>query len=110
MPLTELKSQMRARIYELHSISWGAKRIHSKYPEIPLSTIKYTIRRQTLDNISRPRKGRPRALLEQERDYIYNIVTYQNLHIKIRDLLCEVDNKVKKRSLRGLLQQMNLHK
>jgi hypothetical protein len=46
-------------------------------PEIPLSTIKYTIRRQTLDNTSRPRKGRPRVLSEQERDYVYDIVTYQ---------------------------------
>ena len=96
---SELSPQMRARICELHSIRWGAKAIHSKYPEISLSTIKSVIRRQTSDFKSRPRSGRPRVLSEQERDHVYDIVTHVNPHIKMRDLLREVDNKVKKRSL-----------
>ena len=57
------------------------------------------IRRQTSDFKSRPRSGRPRVLSEQKRDHVYDIVTHVNPHIKMRDLLREVDNKVKKRSL-----------
>lgn len=85
MPLQcELSLQTRARICELHSIGWGASRIHEKHPEISLSTIRSTIRRQTPDCTLRLRKGRPRVLSEQERDHIYDIVTHQNPYITPR--------------------------
>lgn len=37
---TELTPQLRFRICELHSIGWDAKKIHNKYPDIPVNTIK----------------------------------------------------------------------
>jgi hypothetical protein len=64
----------------------------------------------TVDFTSRPGTGRPRVLPEKERDHVYDIVTHENPHIKMRDLLREVDDKVKKRSLQGFLRQMNLRK
>ena len=39
----ELSPQTRTRICELNSAGWGYKRIHNRHPEIPISTIKFTI-------------------------------------------------------------------
>ena len=113
MPLRrELIPQMRARICELHSLKWGPLQIHKRHPEIPLGSIKTTIRRQALrdDHTSRPRTGRPRALTEEQRDYIYDVVNHTNPQIKMRDLLREVDDVVKKRSLQGLLREIGKKK
>ncbi|KAK7995035.1 hypothetical protein PG990_013808 [Apiospora arundinis] len=54
---------MRDRICELHSIGWGYKAIHRKHPQIPVSTIRYTIKMEPLrkENASLPRSGRPRT-------------------------------------------------
>ncbi|KAK6836327.1 hypothetical protein PG987_006822 [Apiospora arundinis] len=54
---------MRDRICELHSIGWGYKAIHRKHPQIPVSTIRYTIKMEPLrkENASLPRPGRPRT-------------------------------------------------
>jgi hypothetical protein len=97
----ELTPGMRDRICELSSLYYGAKRIHRLHPEWPISTIKSTIKREALrvDNYSKPRSGRPRALTEEQRDYIYNITNHINPHIKMRDLLHSVDDSCKKRSL-----------
>lgn len=107
----ELDPQTRSRICELKSIGWGAKRIHQKHPEIPLNTIKTTIRRenQRLNNVSQPRSGRPRQLTEEQRDHLYDLTT-TNPHIKMHDLLEEVDHAVKERSIRNLLHEMGRRK
>lgn len=71
----ELSPQLRSRICELHSIGWGARRIHKKHPEVALSTISYTIRkeRERINNESKARSGRPRQLTDWYRDYIYDM-------------------------------------
>lgn len=38
----ELSSTLRAMLCELRDIGWSYPKIHSKYPDIPLSTIRYT--------------------------------------------------------------------
>lgn len=111
-PGSELSPQTRARLCELGSIGWSARRIHAKHPEIPISTIRTTLRResQRVNNTSKKRSGRPRSLTEEQRDYIYDIVTNKDPHIKMRDLLHEVDDVAKKRSVQRLLREMNLRK
>ena len=101
---------MRSRICELHSLRYSHARIYKIHPEIPLGTIKTTIRREALrvDNQIRPRSGAPRRITEEQRDQIYDTVTHTNPHISHRDLL--VDNVVKERSFRGLLREMGRRK
>ncbi|RYC77209.1 hypothetical protein BFJ63_vAg19917, partial [Fusarium oxysporum f. sp. narcissi] len=80
--------------------------IKKHFPDIPLGTIKTTLRREAqrgADNISLPRSGAPRKLTEEQRDQIYDTVT-TDPHITMRDLLDSVDNAVKLRSLRYLLR------
>jgi transposase len=107
----ELSPQMRSRICELRSIHWSYGRIHRKYPEIPISTIQTTCRRERIrqDNQTRPRIGAPRKLSEQQRDHIYDTIQ-QNPHVMIPDLLAEVDHVVKKRSIQRLLNEMDMRK
>ena len=107
----ELSPQTRSRICELNSIGWGYKRIHNKHPEIPISTIKSTIynERKRLNNHSLPRSGRPHGLTEEQRDHLYDLTT-TNPHIKMRDLLESVDEAVKERSIRRLLNEMGRRK
>ncbi len=108
----ELSPQMRSRICELSTFGLSLNRILKLHPELNLSTIKLIIRREAsrIDNASKSRSGRPRALTEEQRDYIYNIVNYTNPYIKMRELLCEVDDVIKKRLLRGLLREMGKKK
>ena len=54
--------------------------------------------------------GPPRKLTEEMRDYLYDIVVYQNPHIKMRDLVVEVNAAVKKRSIQKLLREMDRRK
>ena len=76
----ELFPQMRSRICELYSLNWSAGRIYRKYPEIPISTIRMTIRREALrdDNQTRPRFKRSHALSKEQRDHVYDIVLHTN--------------------------------
>ncbi len=108
----ELSPQIRSRICELYSLRIGPTRIHRLHPEIPLSTIKTTIRREAtrVDNQTRPRSGAPRKITEEQRDQIYDEVMHKNPHVSHRDLLDSVDNVVKARSLRGLLREMDRRK
>lgn len=107
----ELSPQTRSRICELRSIGWGAKKIHNKHPEISISTIKYTIQNEEkrLDNHTQSRSGRPRTLTEEQRDHIYDLIT-TNPHIKIRELVDEVDGVIKERSMRRLISEMGRRK
>ena len=110
-PRKELDPQTRSRICELYSIGWGPTKIYRKHPEIPLSTIKTTIRRESIrvNNTTRARSGRPRKLTEQQRDHIYDLV-HSEPHIQYKDLLSEVDFVVKRRSIQRLLNEMGCRK
>jgi transposase len=104
----ELDPQMRSRICELSAVGFSPNKILKLHPELKLSTIKSTIRREAtrVNNVSRPRPGRPRTLTEEQRDHIYDLVNHTNPRIKLEDLLLEVDNSIKKRSLQTLLREM----
>jgi hypothetical protein len=58
----ELTPAIRERICELHAIDWGYKRIHQRYPTIPISTIRYTIKKEPerREGVSKRRSGRPK--------------------------------------------------
>jgi transposase len=103
---------MRSRLCGLKSYGLTYARIHAVHPEIPISTIKTTVRRERLrlDNVSRPRSGAPRKLTEVQRDEIYDIVNFQNPHVKYRDLLDSVDHVVKERSIQRLLRELDKRK
>lgn len=107
----ELSPQMRSRLCELNSIGYGAKRISKIHPEIPLSTIKYTLRKEAIrkNNISMLRSGQPRKLSEEQRDSIYDL-TEHNPDITHKDLLALIDYAIKERALRVLLREMNKRK
>ncbi|OOQ88244.1 hypothetical protein PEBR_13161 [Penicillium brasilianum] len=59
----ELTPAIRERICELHAINWGYKRIHQRYPSIPISTIRYTIKKEPerQEGVSKRRSGRPKT-------------------------------------------------
>ncbi|KAJ0135309.1 hypothetical protein HZ326_20819 [Fusarium oxysporum f. sp. albedinis] len=108
----ELSPSLRSRICELRRQGLTHSQIKKHFPDIPLGTIKTTLRREAqlgADNISLPRSGAPRKLTEEQRDQIYDTVT-TDPHITMRDLLDSVDNAVKLRSLRYLLREMNKRK
>lgn len=108
---TELTPALRERICELHSIGWGYRRIHKRYPWIPISTIRYTIvkepeRRQ---GVSKARSGRPKTLTEADKNRLVEVI-HDNPKTTHEDLLAEVDHKVKIRSIQRLLNAENLRK
>ncbi|WKT54047.1 hypothetical protein QSH57_004631 [Fusarium oxysporum f. sp. vasinfectum] len=108
----ELSPSLRSRICELRRQVLTHSQIKKQYPEIPLGTIKTTLRREAqrgADNASRPRSGAPRKLTEEQRDQIYDTIT-TDPHVTMRDLLESVDNAVKLRSLGYLLREMNKRK
>jgi transposase len=108
----ELKPTDRARICELnYANGWGAVRINKLHPEWPVSTISYTLRKEKerSDNASIVRSGRPAKLSEAERDRIADLVR-ENPNVEYKDIIVEVDHKVKKRSVRRLLDQLGLRK
>lgn len=107
----ELTPAIRERICELHAIGWGYKRIHGRYPYIPLSTIRYTIKKEheRRQGVSKARSGRPKKLTEADKDRILNAI-HGDPKITQQDLLIEVDHKVKYRSIQRLLQAENLRK
>ncbi|KAJ6168001.1 hypothetical protein N7497_000844 [Penicillium chrysogenum] len=108
----ELKPTDRARMCELHYANgWGAKRIHNLHLEWPVSTIGYTLRkeRERRDNHNLLRTGRPRILTENDRDRLYDCIQ-QDLHTIYKDMIAEVDFKVKRESIRRLLNEMGLRK
>lgn len=78
---------------------------------MPLSTIKSTVlnERKRVDNQSKPRSGRPRQVTEVQRDHLYDL-SQSSPHLKMQDLLTEVDGAVKKRALQYLLRELGLRK
>lgn len=108
----ELTPQLRSRICELRSLGFSHARIHKLHPEVPLGTIKTTLRREAtrVDNQSNKRSGAPRRLTEEQRDQIYDTVTHEDPHISHRDLLASVSHVVKERSIRRLLRELGRRK
>lgn len=109
--VSELTPAIRERICELHAIGWGYKRIHRRYPSIPLSTIRYTIKKEheRHDGVSKPRSGRPKKITEAEKDAILDVI-HGNTKTQYKDLLAKVDYKVKRRSIQRLLDAENMRK
>ncbi|KAJ5369237.1 uncharacterized protein N7496_008997 [Penicillium cataractarum] len=107
----ELTPALRERICELHDIGWGYKRIHGRYPWIALSTIAYTIKKepQRKMGISKPRSGRPKKLNDEDKARILEVISEQP-RVTYEDLLSEVSYKVKKDSIRRLLNAENMRK
>ena len=107
----ELIPTLRARICELHDIGWGYKRIHKRYPWIPLSTIAYTIKKEPerRDGVSKRRTGRPKKLTEADEARILEVI-HEHPRVTQEDLLAEVDNRVKYCSIRRLLNAHNMRK
>ncbi|KAI8683215.1 hypothetical protein LRP88_04812 [Fusarium phalaenopsidis] len=107
----ELSPQLRARLCELRDRGYSFRQIHHCHREVPLSTIRYTIKQEAKrkENASLPRSGAPRKLTGEQRDQLYEAVT-TNPHITHQDLLASVDNAVKERSLRYLLREMDKRK
>jgi transposase len=107
----ELTPTIRARICELHDIGWGYKRIHTRYPQIPLSTIQYTIKKenQRNDQQSLPRSGRPKALTSEQQNYLLDLAT-KDPHIKMRELQIAVDTSPSKSTVRRLFRNLHMRK
>ncbi|KAF5234251.1 hypothetical protein FAUST_7711 [Fusarium austroamericanum] len=102
----ELSPSLRSRICELRRAGYSWRELFHRFPEIPKSTIRSTVKSEEKrgeDNLTLPRSGAPRKLTEEQRDQIFDTVT-TDPHITIRDLLDSVDNAVKARSLRYLLR------
>lgn len=100
----EMTPTMRARICELHSIGWGYRKIHTRYPQIPVSTIRYTIINENNrdDHTSKPRSGRPPVLSPEQKDLLHKLVT-ENPHIKMRELQAAVGTSPSKHTVRRIL-------
>lgn len=89
----ELDPCMRAWICELHtSAYWGYKRIHKAHPEISLSTIRYTIKKEQdlVNQCSLPRSGQPRKLSSEDEENLVQL-TKENPHIKLYELQESLD-------------------
>ena len=107
----ELSSQMRSRICELRSLGWSYNRIHTKHPEIARTTIVDTCCQESkrLDNVSQLRPGPPRVITEEQRDMLYDIATLAPA-ISYEALQAQVAPNASIRSIKRLLQEMNLRK
>ena len=96
----EYDPTVHARICELHSIGWGYKRIHKKHPHISLSTIRYTIKRESerSNQQSLHRSGQPKKLSSEQEEELKKKVE-EDKHIKLRELQDAVDNSVSKHTV-----------
>jgi transposase len=107
-----LECLTRAKICELHATNgWGATTIKKRFPDIPRSTIQYTLTQEAkrAKHESLPRSGTPRKLTEVDRDYIYDTIQ-ETPSILIKDLLGEVDFRVHRSSIWRLTYEMGLRK
>ncbi|KAJ5158792.1 uncharacterized protein N7500_008443, partial [Penicillium coprophilum] len=72
----------------------GYRRIHNRYPYIPISTIQYTVKKESERRvgISKPRSRRPKKLTKANKDQILNAI-HRNPKIIAEDLLTKVNHK-----------------
>jgi hypothetical protein len=108
----ELTPQLRSRICELRSLGYSYGHIAAIHPEVKRSTIITTCRREHLrgNNQTRPHSGPPCKLTEEHRDHVYDLISHQDPHIKVRDLCAEVDHVVKEREIQRLCRELNRRK
>lgn len=107
----ELTPQMRSRLCELKSQGFSYRKIQQIYPQIPKSTIVYTVQMEkTRDDCKSLRRlGRPPLISEEERQLLYSMLK-ENPDVRNSDLLAAINHKCGLRSLQKLLQSMNLRK
>ena len=105
----DLDPQLRARLCELHSLGLSYGHIHKRHPEVSISTIKTTVRRERerVNNVSRPRGGRPQKLSEEHRSLLY-IAVNENPHLGPSDLRKLVGNTVTVRTIQNLLKEWGM--
>jgi transposase len=103
---------MRARICELHTnAKMGYKRIHQVHSEIPISTIRDTIKKEQerINQQSKPCSGPPEKLITEDKQKLIDL-TLQNPHIKYWELRNAVDNRVIIRTIQNMFQQLHKRK
>jgi transposase len=108
----ELDPCMRARICELHtSVRWGYKRIHKVHPDIPISTIRYTIKKEQerINQRSKPRSGQPSKLSSEEKENLVHLAR-ENPHIKLVELQQSVDMRCCKNTIRTVFRKLHMRK
>jgi transposase len=95
-PRSELTAALRERICELsQAAKWGYKRIRKRYPQVSISTVRYTIKkdRERLGGVSKPCSGRPRKLDETDRTRLLDDIEENPKTTRV-DLLAKVSNRV----------------
>lgn len=107
----ELSPQIHSRICELKSIGWSYGKIKERYPEIPLGTIRSTIRSEATrkDNESKPRSGRPKGLTDEQCNRLIQLAS-SNPQIKLSELVAAVDGAVQRRTIQRLLRESHLQR
>ena len=107
----ELTLAIRERIYKLRAIGWSYRRIYIRYLQIPLSIIKYTIKKEPerKASVSKLRSGRLSKLDITDKARLFEVIT-KNPKITYEDLLAEVSYKVKIDLIRRLLNTENHRK
>jgi hypothetical protein len=90
---------------------WSYSQIHKKYPNIPLSTIKYTCLKLRIRDKeqSLKRSGRLKILNDDDRQKVLQKI-HEDPRISYNDLLSEVNHKCKKDSIARLLSIEGLRK
>lgn len=90
---------------------WSYGQIHKKYPDIPLSTIKYTCLKSRIRDKeqSLKRSRRPKILNDDDRQKVLQKI-HEDPRVSYDDLLAEVSHKCKKDSIARLLSAEGLRK
>jgi transposase len=108
----ELDPCMRARICELHtSARWGYKRIHKAHPEIPISTIRNTIKKEQerVNQCSLPRSGQPQKVTSEQKENLIQL-TKTNPHITLYELQESVNMRCSKTTIRRVFRNLHMRK
>jgi len=110
-PRRELQSTTRARICELHLRGFSYAQIHKYHPNIPLSTIGYTVRSEAnrIDNASLKRVGRPRIISAEEEAIILQKIK-DTPKMTYEDLRTEENRMASVRTIQRLLRRNNIQK
>ncbi|KAJ5318660.1 hypothetical protein N7476_005080 [Penicillium atrosanguineum] len=111
-PRYQLAPYERAKLVELKAIGWSYKDIHERYSHIPIGTIKTTISRSRQRGPTEeilPRSGRPKALNDEERTMLLDLIR-DDPHIKYDDLLSRLDHKVSRQTLWRFFRGFNKRK
>ena len=107
----ELTPTLRAKLCELRDIGWTYKSINLRYPDIALSTIQYTVRkeRQRSEQQSLHRSGRPKAISLEEQQRLLDLIS-ENEHITMRELSQSLPSRPSIRTVQRLLRSLSMRK